>query len=283
MQAPDTPYNETQRLAALHALQVLDTPEDQAFERMTQLACDLFDVPIALVSLMDKERQWFKSHQGIEACETNREFSFCAHAIANGVPLVIEDTLQDERFLDNPLVSDFPHIRFYAGYPLRPLNGMAVGTLCLIDRQPRHFSERDLKLLGSLAGQVEKLLRQHKLQVELTRTAHRFEALFTKSATAKVRIDQAGCIIGINPFALNLLGYEESELMGKNISILTPPDIASHHDRFISRYIEGGEPKVIGHGCEVEALHKDGHHIPVHLAVNAIHDEQGGGVRNRDT
>ncbi|MGP9684406.1 GAF domain-containing protein [Halomonas sp. AOP25-F1-15] len=275
MQAPDTPHNETQRLAALHALHVLDTPKDQAFERMTQLARDLFDVPIALVSLVDKERQWFKSHQGLDACETSRELSFCAHAIYHETPLVIEDTLKDKRFFDNPLVNDAPHIRFYAGYPLRPLNGMAVGTLCLIDSQPRAFSERDLMLLGSLAAQVEELLRQHKRQVELTRIARSFEALFTKSATAKIRIDRSGHIAAINPFALNLLGYTENELIGQNIAVLTPPDISIHHDRFIADYLAGGEPKVIGRGREVEALHKDGRRIPVHLAINAIHNDQG--------
>ncbi|MEA2117095.1 GAF domain-containing protein [Halovibrio sp. HP20-50] len=175
MQAPDTPFNETQRLAALHALQVLDTPVETAFERMTQLARDLFNVPIALVTLIDEERQWFKSHPGLDMTETSREMSFCAHAIAHDAPLVIEDTHQDKRFADNPLVGGTPHIRFYAGYPVRPLDGMAVGTLCLIDRRPRTFSERDLKLLGSLAGQVEELLRQHKLQVELTRTAGKMQ------------------------------------------------------------------------------------------------------------
>ncbi|WGI24556.1 ATP-binding protein [Halomonas alkaliantarctica] len=173
MQSPDTHHNETQRLAALHTLQVLDTPQDTAFERLTQLARDLFDVPIALVSLVDKERQWFKSHQGLEVCETERTVSFCAYAIAHDGPLVIEDTHKDARFADNRLVTDSPHIRSYAGYPLRPLDGMAVGTLCIIDQQPRQFSERDLKLLGSLAGQAEELLRLHKLQLELAHTAHR--------------------------------------------------------------------------------------------------------------
>ncbi|MBF59864.1 GAF domain-containing protein [Halomonas sp. FeN2] len=172
MHAPDTPHNETQRLAALHTLQVLDTPQDTAFERLTQLARDLFDVPIALVSLVDKERQWFKSHLGLDVCETNRAFSFCAHAIAHDAPLMIADTHKDERFADNPLVIDSPRIRFYAGYPLRPLDDMAIGTLCIIDQKPRQFSERDLKLLGSLAGQAEELLRLHKLQLELTHTAH---------------------------------------------------------------------------------------------------------------
>lgn len=171
MQAPGTPPNEIQRLAALHALEVLDTPEEIAFERMTQLACDLFEVPIALVTLVDKERQWFKSHHGLDVCETSREVSFCAHAVANNGPLIIEETLADERFRDNPLVSGPPYIRFYAGYPLQPFDDVVLGTLCLISPQPRSFSERELKLLGGLAGQVEELLRQHKLQVELSHTA----------------------------------------------------------------------------------------------------------------
>ncbi len=275
MQAPDIPQNETQRLAALHALEILDTPPAEAFDRMTQLARDLFDVPIALVSLIDKDRQWFKSHPGLEVCETHRDFSFCAHAVANDAPLVIQDTLKDQRFIDNPLVSGNPYIRAYAGYPIRPLDNIAIGSLCLISRQPRDFSERDMALLGSLAGQVEELLRQHKLQQELTNTARRFEALFTKSATAKVRIDHAGQIIGINPFALKLLGYEESELIGKNIAVLTPPEISAQHDAFIARYIAGGEPTVIGRGREVQAVRKDGRYIPIHLTVNAIHDNDG--------
>ena len=121
MQAADLPNNETQRLTALHALNVLDTPADTAFDRITELACELFDVPIALVSLVDKERQWFKAHSGLEAYETNREISFCAHAVAANRPLVIEDTKNDPRFADNPLVLEQPHIRFYAAMTSYPL------------------------------------------------------------------------------------------------------------------------------------------------------------------
>ena len=175
MRAPDTPHNEAERLAVLHALKILDTPLDPAFERLTQLACDLFEVPIALVSLIDQERQWFKSHQGIDVCETSRTFSFCAHAIVHDAPLVVGDTHQDERFADNPLVTEAPHIRFYAGYPIRPVDGIAIGTLCLIGQQTRQFSERDLNLLGSLAGQVEELLRQHMLQLQLAQAAYQMQ------------------------------------------------------------------------------------------------------------
>ncbi|MFG6667205.1 GAF domain-containing protein [Halomonas sp. HNIBRBA4712] len=272
MQAADLPDTETLRLAALHSLEVLDTPPDEAFEQLAELARDIFEVPIALVSLVDEHRQWFKSHLGLDACETHRDFSFCAHAVYQGKALVIEDTFKDLRFADNPLVLGDPHIRFYAGYPLRPVDDQIIGTLCIIDRAPRHFTEREHRLLERLAAQVEALFRQHKRETELLRTAERFEALFSKSATAKIRIGRDGLITAINPFALRLLGYEAEELIGRNIAVLTPPEIAAGHDRFIERYLAGGEPTVIGRGREVEALHKKGFRVPVHLAINAIHD-----------
>lgn len=275
MQAADLPDNETQRLTALHALHVLDTPIDEAFDRITQLAQDLFEVPIALVSLVDKERQWFKSHSGLDTCETSREISFCAHAVAKNAPLVIENALNDPRFADNPLVENTTQIRFYAGHPLRPSEGLPVGTLCLIDRKPRTFSQRDRHLLKSLAGQVEELLRHHQMRRSLAQTTRRYEALFNESATGIIRIDRAGKVLSINPFALTMLGYDHHEVIGQNVAMLTPAAISARHDNFISNFLAGGAPKVIGRGREVEAQHKKGHTIPVHLAVNAIHNEHG--------
>ncbi|WP_311065182.1 ATP-binding protein [Halomonas sp. DWK9] len=274
MQAADLPDNEPQRLTALHALRILDTPIDEAFERLTKLACNLFDVPTALVSLVDKERQWFKSHSGLDACETSREVSFCAHAVASNMPLVIEDTGNDPRFADNPLVKGMPHIRFYAGHPLRPTDELAVGTLCLISDQPRAFSARDMSILESLASQVDELLRQHQMRYTLSQTTRRYEALFNESATGIVRIDRKGKVLSVNPFALTMLGYTKQEVVGQNVGMLTPPSIRAEHDHFIARFLAGNDPKVIGRGREVDALHKDGHLVPVHLAVNAIHNEQ---------
>ncbi|RUR55115.1 GAF domain-containing protein [Vreelandella populi] len=275
MRAADKPHNEAQRLAALHALNILDTPLEKSFDRVTQLAREIFDVPIALVSLVDKDRQWFKSRQGLAACETSRSISFCAHAVTQDAPLVVEDTQKDTRFNANPLVSSSPFIRFYAGHPLRLEGDLPIGTLCIIGQQPRRFSAREQRILEGLAQQIEELLRQHTLKESLTNTARRFEALFTKGATGKVRIDRSGNIIAVNPFALQLLGYTESELIGNNVAILTPTDIAAHHNGFIARYLAGGEPTVIGRGREVDAQHKDGHCVPVHLAINAIPNDQG--------
>jgi diguanylate cyclase (GGDEF)-like protein len=158
MQAPPKPIDEAKRLRALHELQILDTVEDERFDRVTRIAARLFDVPIALVVLLDEERQWFKSRQGLTACETSRDVSFCGHAILELQTLVVNDALQDPRFHDNPLVVGEPNIRFYAGHPLRSADGSRVGTLCIIDRKPREFSTADAQMLADLAAMVEKEL-----------------------------------------------------------------------------------------------------------------------------
>jgi len=273
MPAPVPPNNEPQRLAAVHALYILDTPAEEAFDRLAQLARELFDMPIALITLLDEQRQWFKSNLGFNARQTPRDIAFCGHTIAADGPLVVPDTRLDERFKDNPLVDETPHIRFYAGYPLRPDGPLAVGTLCLLGHQPRAFSERDLRLLENLAGQAEELLRQHRMRYTLAQTTRRYEALFNESATGIVRINRDGTVLGINPFALTLLGYTRDEVVGRNVAMLTPPDLHDRHDTFIARFLAGGRPQVIGRGREVEAQHKAGHRVPVHLAVNAIDDE----------
>ncbi|WP_026376206.1 GAF domain-containing protein [Aestuariibacter salexigens] len=157
---PELPANENQRIATLQSLSLLDTPAEEKLDRITRMASNIFDVPIALVSLVDANRQWFKSKVGLDACETSREISFCGHAIAQGELLCIEDAQQDERFVDNPLVTGDPNIRFYAGQPLRHPNGSALGTLCLIDSKPRHFSADDASRLKELAAVTElELLR----------------------------------------------------------------------------------------------------------------------------
>ena len=137
--------------------------------------CALPIFPIALVSLIDENRQWFKSCFGLDVSETDRRISFCGHAILNKGVFVIEDALQDERFADNPLVTGEPHIRFYAGQPLRTMSGKAVGTLCIIDREPRSFGEEDLAMLSDLAAMVEREIMAVQLAIsdDLTRISNR--------------------------------------------------------------------------------------------------------------
>lgn len=155
MIAAPFPADEDARLAALLELRILDTPAEERFDRITRIARDQFQVPIALISLVDAERQWFKSKIGIAASETPREVSFCAHAILGAEPFVIENALQDVRFEDNPLVTGEPHLRFYAGIPLASLDGRRLGTLCLIDRQPRAFGAAERQRLCDLAAIAE--------------------------------------------------------------------------------------------------------------------------------
>jgi len=159
MQAPPNPDDEAQRQQALDNTGLLSSGADLRFDRITRLATDLLCVPIALVSLVDRDRQWFKSRQGLEATETPRDISFCGHAILDSTPLIIEDALQDERFCDNPLVSGEPAIRFYAGAPIQTADGYRLGTLCVIDRKPRSFSEADIVKLKNLASMVEDLIQ----------------------------------------------------------------------------------------------------------------------------
>lgn len=155
MRAPRVPDDEPSRLEALWALRVLDTPPEERFDRLTRLARKMFGVPIALVSLVDEHRQWFKSRAGLEVPETPRDVSFCGHTILDDAPMIVPDALEDDRFCDNPLVCDEPNVRFYAGAPLRAPNGQRIGAFCLMDRRPREFTEDDVLALQDLAAMVE--------------------------------------------------------------------------------------------------------------------------------
>lgn len=175
MKKPETPQDEQARLETLQSLRILDTPPEERFDRLTRMAKRLFGVPIALVSLVDENRQWFKSCFGLSVSETSRDISFCGHAILGNEPFIIPDTIVDERFADNPLVLRDPHIRFYAGCPLSAPNGRKLGTLCIIDRQPRSFDKEDLEALKDLASMVERELAAVQMATldELTAISNR--------------------------------------------------------------------------------------------------------------
>lgn len=151
---PPLPTDEEQRLAALRRLAILDTPPEERFDKLTRFAAAMFDVPIALVSLVDENRQWFKSACGTDLDGSSRDTSFCAHAILSTGVTIIPDTLLDSRFADNPIVVNEPRVRFYAGCPLVLDEGACVGTLCLIDTRPRHIDEPAIRLLQDLASLV---------------------------------------------------------------------------------------------------------------------------------
>jgi len=146
------PQNEAERLAALAASGLMDSPEEAVFDRLTWLATQVTECPMALLTLLSGQRQWFKSRVGMAARETPREWALCNHAIMRNGPFVVEDAGKDPRFANNPMVTQSPYIRFYAGYPVRDANGLALGVLCVIDTEPRRLRERELRALRELAA-----------------------------------------------------------------------------------------------------------------------------------
>ncbi|MFZ0828754.1 MAG: GAF domain-containing protein [Verrucomicrobiia bacterium] len=166
MTAP-LPSNEAERLAALKAYHVLDTGTDQSYDDITILAAHICKVPIAMISLVDEVRQWFKSRLGVKRQQTPREVAFCAHAILQNEPFIVTDATKDRRFADSALVTGEPHIRFYAGIPLINPEGLALGTLCVVDHQPRRLSAAQQKALQALSRQVMALLELRRVSAHL--------------------------------------------------------------------------------------------------------------------
>lgn len=165
MIAPENSPNEAKRLSVLRDLQLLDSSADAGFDRLTELATQIFDLPMSMITLIDEDRQWFKSRQGLSVCETPRRISFCGHVVADGQPMVVNNALRDPRFSDNPLVTGVPFIRFYAGYPLFVAPEICIGTLCLLGTLPREFEQSDMHRLRLLAAQAEELIHLHVSRV----------------------------------------------------------------------------------------------------------------------
>ena len=163
----EIPANEAKRIAVLKSIEILDSGENSDFDNLVKLVEQVFNVPMVAVSFVDEERQWFKSSVGLPVCETSRDVSFCAHVIASGSPMVVEDAMLDERFFDNPMVTGEPYLKFYAGVPLAPFEGAILGTLCVMSDNPRAFNDADYRLLTQFAKQVETLIRRHVDQTQL--------------------------------------------------------------------------------------------------------------------
>ena len=190
------PGNEKARLEALHQLEILDTEMQPEFDAFVKLAGHICGTPVALISLVDTERQWFKAKIGVEETQTDRNISFCGHAILGGEVMVVNDTILDPRFFDNPLVIAGPKIRFYAGAPLTTKEGFALGTLCALAPQPKELDAQQLECLSLLAKQVTKFMEARKtarlLKHALTEIKVMKQVLPICAGCKKIRNDDGG-------------------------------------------------------------------------------------------
>ena len=284
MQSAPLPADETCRLEALYRYHILDTPPAQGFDNLTQLAAMVCQVPIALVSLVDEQRQWFKAQVGMDATETARELSLCAHAILQPDLFEVPDTLADERFCDNPLVTGGPHLRFYAGMPLVTADGYALGSLCVADRVPRTLTAMQRQTLEILAAQVVDQLELHR-QLELIRqveaeretlqaTLRLQERAIAASSNGIVITDASqpdNPVIYINPAFERITGYSAAEAVGQNCRFLQ----GDHRDQPSLQQLRQAIAE--GTDCTVEVINyrKNGEPFWNQLSISPIYDPGG--------
>ncbi len=248
MANPPQPTNESSRLAALRAYNILDTLSEKDYEDITQLAATICKTPVSLITFIDKDRQWFKSHYGTLETETIREYSFCAHALNSPKEaLIVEDSRKDKRFADNPLVTGDPYVIFYTGIPLVSPNGYALGTLCVIDHEPRKLSQEQLNALEILSKQVVTLLEMRKSNIALQKTKVELEIRNKEleQFASVVSHDIKSPLSGIS-MANQILDEQFSDALGKegtdivNVSKRSAEKIQALVDGILS-YYKGGE------------------------------------------
>lgn len=266
MQKARIPLNEAERLAALRQAGLLDTAAEERFDRLTRLVQRYFEVDIVLVSLVDEERQWFKSKQGLEACETGRDIAFCAHAILSSDILVVPDTRQDPRFADNPLVVGPPNIAFYAGAPIF-LDGQALGTLCIIDTKPRTLNQQQIESLRDFANAIEQEIHdrlEERAQQQLAEREFHYRAVLegTRIGTWQWNVQTGETVF--NPRWAEIIGYTLEELAPISIETwqrFAHPEDLERSAAALERHFKGEAPF---YDVECRMRHKDGHWVWVH-------------------
>ncbi|MEH1772250.1 PAS domain S-box protein [Nostoc sp.] len=216
------PENESQRLEVLNQYQILDTPPEEVFDELVQLAANLCETPIALISLVDAEREWFKSKTGVTISEVSRSISFGSYTILQNQILIIPDTLQDERFATNPLVTSNPYFRFYGGVPLITSSGFALGSLCVIDFAPRNLSVKEQVALQQLARQIIRYL-ELELQKNIDDSQRSFNLLFSKNPNPMWVYNQNNLqFLDVNEAAVVHYGYSREEFLQMRITDIRP-------------------------------------------------------------
>ena len=280
---PPVHPDETERLAALARYDIIDTPDEEAFDRITRIAAHLLQVPIALISLVDETRQWFKSNYGLAAKETPRDLGFCAHTILYNHLLVVPDATDDPRFSSCPLVVGDPNIRFYAGAPLRTPDGFVLGTLCVIDRDKREFSEDQLQILQDLADSVidelelrrankqasEHLRERDEMLEKLNRNTTFLTTVLNSTADGIITLDKHGIIQSFNKTAQVFFGYDDKEIIGQHFNLLLEYS-AEEIEKILNLISEDTDRSHLKHSViELNGKRKDGTNLPLEVAISA--------------
>lgn len=293
MKKPEIAPNEIQRLSALHRYQMMDTSAEEVFDNFTYLASQICETPIALITILDEKRQWFKSKLGIDATETAREISFCGHAILQPDLFEIPNALEDERFHDNPLVTGNLHLRFYAGMPLITQDGYGMGTLCVIDKVPRKLTEEQRTSLRILAKQVVFQIesRLHKLELvtlneKLSERTAFFNSIICSVDQSIISTDVEGKITSFNVGAETMLGYQSAEVIGKTLEIFHNPQELANYATELGIAVGGNIPSVVevftfnarkgsSDTRKWSYIRKDGGDVPVELTITTMHNNSG--------
>ncbi|AZP12292.1 PAS domain S-box protein [Undibacterium parvum] len=270
MLQPGIPDNEVARLAELRSLCVLDTPSEERFERITRSAQLLFGVPIVLISLIDQDRQWFKSKQGLDASQTPRNVSFCGHAILQDPIFVVENADLDPRFADNPLVTAAPFVKFYAGVPLNGPNGYKLGTLCLIAHSPRSLSARELAALKDFAAWAETELALSYHQQRALDCESKLVNVLENVADAIITVDLNDRIQALNTATLAMFNYTEESLLGRNIKSLLTESYHSTSEGFIQNYRRVNQAKMADPRREMIGKRSDGSHFAIAISISEM-------------
>ena len=277
------PENETERLKRLHALNILDTPAEPAFDRITRLVARVLGVPIAWISLVDADRQWFKSLVGMQRQQLQRDVALCAHAILQDDPMIVPDALQDSRFCDNPLVLEQPNIRFYAGAPLHSMDGFAIGTLCAVDVVPRNLSEDEKNILMDLAVLVSKEVQMREAaeiarnqiskSEQVTKAAEsRFQTIFERAGVGIALVAPDGKWFNVNDAFCQIVGYGADELRGLTFHEITHPDDVVADLQMTKKLISG---EIDRYQLEKRYIHKNGQPVWINLIVTKQVGQQG--------
>lgn len=270
---------ELERLRALCATGLLDTPPEERFDRITRLAAGFFGVPICLVSLVDEDRQWFKSRFGLAALQTPKSDAFCAHAVAKRELMVVEDARLDPRFADNPLVTGAPGIRFYAGQPIFTPGGHALGTLCIIDTKARRLDAAHSAALRDFALLVEEEVSKVTVAETalsgtraLIASEARFEATFEQAAVGIAHVGLDGALLQVNRKFFDIVGYDKESLEKITFQEITHPDDLALDLQMLNETMAGLRAS---YSIEKRYQHRLGHLVWVNLTVSLLRDEHG--------